>query len=275
MPELPEAETIARQLHERLVGRQFDRVTHLLPSVVAGSARTLRQRLRNARIDQVTRRGKRIVIHLPDHRGLVFSLGMTGHLSVQPPTSPLAKHTHLRASLRGVRLELRFRDTRRFGRIACVVMPQGEPPEALAQLGLEPLAMTLQQFRERLRRHRQVKALLLDQSVIAGIGNIYADESLYRSKVHPLEIAADIEAERLGRLFRAIRSILRAAIRAQGSSISDYRTPGGELGAYHRHHRVYQRTGRPCPLCRTPIQRITAAGRSTHICPICQPAPPG
>ena len=271
MPELPEAETIARQLHARLCGQTLDRVVHVMSGMLSGSPHSLRKLVEGARISRVSRRAKRVVVSLEDRGGLVFSLGMTGHIGVAHAGDPLAKHTHLRVSLVGGREELRFRDPRRFGRIDFFDSAEGGEPEVLSGLGVEPLDMTLKEFRAIMARHRQVKALLLDQAVIAGIGNIYADEGLHRAGIHPLEIASEVDPDRVSRLCRGLKSVLRSAIKAGGSTISDYRTAEGEPGLFALQHRVYGRDDEPCRTCGAVIEKIHAAGRSSHLCPKCQP----
>ena len=272
MPELPEAETIARQLQECLAGARLDRVVHLRRDVVKNRGRRMPSWLEGAKVQRVARRGKRVVVHLAGDRGIIFFLGMTGRLEVCPPSAPLAPHTHLRIAVRGGKRELRFNDYRRFGGLRFFDMSNGRPPQGLAELGVEPLEMSAKQFRQILSRRRQIKALLLDQRVIAGLGNIYCDEALYRAGIHPVEIAADLDARRVGRLCRAVKNVLRASIQAKGTTVISYRSAEGP-GAFQKRLRVYGREGEPCHTCQTPILRLTAAGRSSHICPHCQPPP--
>jgi formamidopyrimidine-DNA glycosylase len=217
----------------------------------------------------VRRRAKRVIVELDGPVSLVFRLGMTGRLFVVDSEAHVEKHTHLRIAIEGTGRELRFRDPRRFGGVWCVASGDGDRSDA--KLGVEPLDATPAQFRTVLARRRQIKALLMDQSAIAGLGNIYCDESLHAARIHPLSRADRLDAEAVGRLLRAIKTILRRAIRFNGSTLMDYRDADGREGSFQKLHRVYQREGDPCRTCRTPIRRILAAGRSTFYCPQCQP----
>jgi len=209
-----------------------------------------------------------VVIDLDGGWRLIVRLGMTGRLFVVPVDAPVEKHTHLRAAIEGTRTELRFRDPRRFGGIWLVAADDSEIERGV---GLEPLDATVALFREAIRRRRQIKALLMDQSAIAGLGNIYCDESLHAARIHPLTVADRLGDDAAKRLLRAIKSTLRRAIRFNGSTLMDYRDADGREGSFQKLHRVYQRAGEPCRGCGTPIRRILAAGRSTFFCPKCQP----
>ncbi len=292
MPELPEAETIARQLHARLAGRRLGEVTVCRAEIVHGDRRPLGEVLTGRTVQRVWRRAKRVVVDLDGDLRLVFRLGMTGSIVVCPIAAPVEKHTHLRIGIecsleplspageegrvRGFHdarigetsSELRFRDPRRFGGVWC---DGRDADEGLGDIGLEPLEATARQFRVVLSRRRQIKALLMDQSAIAGLGNIYCDESLHAAGIHPLHRADRLDHEAALRLLRAIRRILRRAIRMNGSTLMDYRDAAGREGSFQKLHRVYQRHGQPCRTCGTPIRRILAAGRSTFLCPKCQP----
>ena len=271
MPELPEAETIARALHRDLAGRRLGKLVHLRPDIILSADKHAPHWLEGACIERVDRRGKRVVVHCDTQRGMIIYLGMTGRVSVQPARTPPPRHTHLRVAVRGVRKELRFSDDRRFGGIRFFERVDGCDPVGIAELGIEPLEMTLRQFRALLTRRRQIKALLMDQSVIAGMGNIYCDEALHRAGIHPLAIADEIDPARSSALGRAIKAVLRASIRSEGTTIINYQHPDGS-GHFQRRLRVYGRDGEPCRRCGAEIVRIIAAGRSTHFCPACQPA---
>jgi len=170
--------------------------------------------------------------------------------------------------------ELRYNDVRRFGRMA--LLANGAHERVLGDLGLEPLEATEEEFRARIQsRSAHIKALLLDQRVLRGIGNIYADESLWRAKIHPRKLGAKLTSDELRRLRRAVRDILLEAIRLRGSSVSDYVDSAGQMGEYQLRHRVYQREGKKCFRCGALIRRIIVAGRSSHFCPRCQPSPRG
>ena len=248
----------------------------------------LAEHLPGARIADVTRLGKFISIRLetglrqPPHPAgpqaapgaplhLIIHLGMTGQLTVSGTGDPVAPHTHCFFVLDDCR-ELRYTDIRRFGRM--LLVPGSRLAEFQGRLGREPLEIGAEEFcRDFGSRQARVKALLLDQSVLRGIGNIYADESLFRARLHPTRIAGRLEKKQLQGLHRAFREILAEAIRLRGSSISDYVDAEGNRGAFQLRHRVYQREGKPCFRCRTKIRRMIVAGRSSYFCPRCQPAP--
>jgi len=270
MPELPEAETIARQLRGELAGAVLGRTILTRDDIVHDTPKSLGRLIRGRRVETVSRRGKRVMIDLDPPLRLVIRLGMTGSLTVVDRTAAVEKHTHLRTAIRGSDRELRYRDPRRFGGIWVHAPRKGEPPGELSDLGLEPLEATWEQFRETMRRRRQVKALLMDQRVVAGLGNIYCDESLHAAGIHPLTAANAIGNGEAKRLYDCIRRILLRAIRRNGSTLMDYRDADGREGSFQKLHRVYQREGRPCKRCGTAIRRIVAAGRSTFFCPKCQ-----
>jgi formamidopyrimidine-DNA glycosylase len=270
MPELPEAESIARELHRRLARKTVERVDVLRPDVVHGQGAGLIHRLPGRRVVAVRRRAKRVVIDLSPPARLVVRLGMTGRLTLHPRTEPVEKHTHLRIAFANFGRELRFRDVRRFGGVWCFLDRVPPEHETVGDVGLEPLEATLADFARVLDRKRQIKALLLDQTAIAGLGNIYADESLHAARIHPLRRADTLTIDQQRRLYQAIRRTLQRAIRFNGSTLMDYRNADGAEGSFQRLHRVYQREGRPCRRCGTAIRRILAAGRSSFLCPKCQ-----
>jgi formamidopyrimidine-DNA glycosylase len=220
----------------------------------------LTQRLAGRRIESVTRRGKFILIAL-DQGTLTVHLGMTGKLLLE---GEAGEHTH------GVfHLDdglLLYHDPRQFGRIE---FSEGAPPR-VARLGPEPLEIGFEEFRARLKRKTRMKALLLNQTFLAGLGNIYADESLFAAGIHPLAIAERLSKARAEKLYQAIRGILAHAIQMGGSSISDYVNARGERGWFQMEHRVYGREGEPCANCARPIRKILVAQRGTHYCPHCQ-----
>lgn len=197
----------------------------------------------------------------------IVHLGMTGRLLVTTPDTPVPPHTHARLTL-GSGRELRFVDPRRFGRLAFQDLRRGA---AFATPGAEPLAIAPQAFAALFRgRRTPIKAALLNQSLLAGVGNIYADESLFRAGIRPRRMAGRLRRAELERLRLALRQVLKHAIRLGGSSVSDYVNADGERGFFQMEHCVYLRTGLPCRRCATPIRRILIAGRGTHFCPRCQ-----
>lgn len=261
MPELPEVETVARMLAPRLRGLRVRRVRVLAPEIVEGDARQLGQRLRGRVIEQVSRRGKYLIVRL-DGAVLTLHLGMTGRLRWGGRAGP-----HTRAIFVFDRGRLLFDDPRKFGRIGA----GGGPSPRTSKLGPEALAITARELAARLSRRRApIKTLLMDQRVLAGVGNIYSDEALFRAGIHPLTPAGRLPLAAVKRLHRAIRRVLREAIAAGGSSVSDYVNADDEPGWFQLEHRVYRRTGLPCLRCGASIQRIVIAQRSAHFCPRCQ-----
>lgn len=273
MPELPEAETIARELNAELAGCRLGRVHLRRSDIVHGDPRPLGKLLFGRRINRVWRRAKRVVVDLNPPAQLVFHLGMSGRLEIWNRGEPIAKHTHLRIAIPQTKIELRFRDSRRFGGIWCLTGSNKYVGRRLSELGPEPLDLNLAGFLEVLSRSRQIKALLLDQRAIAGLGNIYCDESLHAAGIHPLSKANALDRTEAHRLLRAIKTTLRKAIRHKGTTFMNYRRADGTPGSFLKYLRVYQRAGEPCHTCGTTIERLVAAGRSTFICPCCQPEP--
>ncbi|PSH03833.1 MAG: bifunctional DNA-formamidopyrimidine glycosylase/DNA-(apurinic or apyrimidinic site) lyase [Acidobacteria bacterium] len=268
MPELPEVETIARGLHKRLAGDRIDEVwiadkSELLKSPAYEIARVLR----GAQIERFRRVGKHIVGDLASANGpaqWVIHLGMTGRCLVCKPSEEHAKHTHVIATLASGR-ELRFVDPRRFGRLEVLEGREFAAP------GEDPITVRAERFVQMFRgRKTPIKSALLNQSLLSGIGNIYADESLFRAGIRPRRRAASLTRIDLLKLYSAIQQVLAEAIRAGGSSISDYVDATGQSGLFQLEHRVYQRTGQPCVVCGTGIKRVVLAGRSSHYCPRCQ-----
>lgn len=274
MPELPEVETVVRTL-QPLVGRRLGAPRVLRKDVVRGARLDLRSFARGRAIGAIHREAKRIVFELNGGRQIQFHLGMTGQLNVKRRAEPLAAHTHLILPLVGNGEELRFRDVRRFGGVwlvPAVKRTDGDSDQGrlFGSVGPDALTVSLRAFGDLLARRRQVKALLLDQQAIAGLGNIYVDESLFKARIHPLTTAALLSNAEIRSLHRAMQCTLRAAIRAGGSTIRDYRSANGEEGWFQYQHQAYGREGRPCRRCRTLIERIQVAGRSSHVCPRCQ-----
>ncbi len=261
MPELPEVECIARTLRPHLEGACLRRVRILSPSAAAQGVRRTEDFLRGRRILAVRRRGKFVVLEL-EGGFCAIHLRMTGRLVWEGQPGP-----YTRAVFELDLGRLLLDDVRRFARIHC----GGALPEPLARLGLEPLEITGQEFRRKLAARRgRIKPLLLDQRFLAGLGNIYVDEALHRAGLHPLTPAHRISARRAGALLGSIVDVLREAIDAGGSSISDYVDGEGRSGRFQHLHRVYGREGQPCPACGTPVRRIVVGQRGTHFCPRCQ-----
>jgi formamidopyrimidine-DNA glycosylase len=269
VPELPEVETVVRDLRPRLEGRRLCTVRVGKKALRRAWSQKRAKNLVGRTVHAVRRRGKWILIDLDDGL-LVVHLGMTGQLTVAPLDQPRSDHTHFVANLDDG-WQLRFRDVRRFGSIALFRNP-GEFEAALAdRLGPEPFDLRTEDFRQTLAgTSRCLKAVLLDQSVVAGIGNIYADESLFEAKLSPTRLGRETTKAEADRLRKAIVKVLNRAIERRGSSIRNYVDGLGQGGSYQKEFRVYGRAGQPCPRCGTPIECIRLAGRSTHYCPQCQ-----
>ena len=268
MPELPEVETIARGLNRRVAGDRIESVwVGNKPEPLKSSARAIVRTLEGAAIERVQRVGKHIVFDLRRKANeisqWIVHLGMTGRMLVCSPATEPAKHTHLVAQLKSGR-ELRFIDPRRFGRLE-VRQQEFHGP------GTEPLQVSVDDFAALFHKSKApIKAALLNQKFLHGVGNIYADESLFRASVRPRRRANTLSRSELGRLHSALREVLNEAIAAGGSSVSDYVDADGEAGFFQLQHRAYGREGEPCLVCKTPIKKIVVAGRGTHYCPKCQ-----
>ncbi len=281
MPELPEVETVARGLQREIAGRRILSVT-LGKTDFIDNPEEIEKELPGRAIREVARYGKFLLlrltvkqdaVELEAESALLVHLGMTGMLAPQPAGEPQAKHTHVVALLDDGR-ELRYNDPRRFGRMAYLA---GERlKKELERFGSDPLEAGLEEFTGRICGKRaRIKALLLDQQVLRGVGNIYADESLWKAKIHPMRMGAKLQKEQVKELYRALQRILRRAIVMRGSSIADFLDVEGQPGEYQRHHRAYGREGKPCFRCKTLIKRVIVAGRSSYFCPECQKAPRG
>ncbi|MCB0194268.1 MAG: bifunctional DNA-formamidopyrimidine glycosylase/DNA-(apurinic or apyrimidinic site) lyase [Anaerolineae bacterium] len=264
MPELPEVETVVRGLRGPLVGRTFTGVTITWPNSIRTSILELQSRLPGQRIEKITRRGKYLQFHLSEGDMLFLHLKMTGDLLVEPEDEPLNPHVRTIFDLDNGH-QLRFKDPRKFGRVYLV----DNADKVVGKLGPEPLPddFTLDDFKVLFRRRSgRLKPLLLNQEFIAGVGNIYADESSFIAKIDPRRTVDTLIDAELERLYYAIRQALNAGITHKGASLDAvYR--GGE---FQNHFQVYGRTGEPCLNCGATIQRIVLGGRSTHFCPVCQ-----
>jgi formamidopyrimidine-DNA glycosylase len=271
MPELPEVQTIVDELRPQLLGRTFIGLSADWPATLAtGSLDCVRRRLTGQRIREAGRRGKYILLSLSEGDVLLIHLMMSGRLYIAPGSALCRRHVHTRFVMDDG-YELRFHDVRKLGRIHLV----DDADQVIGHLGPEPLGdeNSPQQFQEHLAcRRGRLKSLLLNQRFLAGLGNIYADEVLFSAQLHPLRTADTLSRGESGRLFRSIRQVLRRALSRQGTTLRDagYKRPDGRPGGYQDSLSVYGREGQPCPVCRTPIQRIVVGGRGTHFCPQCQ-----
>jgi formamidopyrimidine-DNA glycosylase len=272
MPELPEVETVANGVHARVQGQTVVSVwTSNKPQTFKSPPERIAEVLTGARIDRVHRIGKTIVMDLASADKTIaqflIHLGMTGRLLVSPPETPIPPHTHAILSLSGGR-ELRFVDARRFGRLSVLAQSDKAP---YTGPGKEPLRTALPEFIALFRgRKTPIKAALLNQSLLHGVGNIYADEALFRAGVRPRRQAARLTRAELARLREALVTVLTHAIKLGGSSVSDYVDADGVRGFFQLEHRVYMRTGQPCLVCGSIIRKLVIGGRSTHFCAVCQ-----
>lgn len=273
MPELPEVETVANGVHERVQGHSITGVwTSGKPQTFKSPETEIESALTGTRIRSVRRVGKTIVMTVGQPAGeigaagsveFLIHLGMTGRLLVSSAEAPIPPHTHAILTLENGR-EIRFVDPRRFGRLSIHREPYGGP-------GAEPLTIDTKEFADLFRgRKTPIKAALLNQSLLHGVGNIYADESLFRAGIRPKTQAGRLTRVQLERLRVALVEVLKHAIQLGGSSVSDYVDADGVRGFFQLEHRVYLRTGQPCLVCGTPIKRILVGGRGTHYCPKCQ-----
>jgi len=273
MPELPEVETVVRGLRKRLLRRRFLEVEVCREVCLRGSGRALAEWLPKKKILAVERRGKNVILSLSGGGALFIHLGMSGKLRVLARNAPREKHTHLVFSFQSQGDQLRFIDPRRFGRVFWEGGKKGEWI-SLSHLGPEPLEISPSEFVSRGRsRRREIKSLLLDQHFLAGVGNIYADESLHRAGIHPRSKTDSLSAKTLSRLHRAVQEVLNEAIRARGTSVRSYVDSSGAAGGFQHELRVYGREGEPCRTCGRTIVREIVGGRSSFYCPRCQRGP--
>src|ERR1700676_1132176 len=285
MPELPEVETVVRGLRMTVLGRRILSVT-LRKTDFIDDPSLIERHVPGRRIEAVERYGKFMLLRLSAAQGeenslnadnapsaLLVHLGMTGHIASTAVTQPWEKHTHASFALDDGR-ELRYTDARRFGRLA--YLSAAVLPAELEGFGADPLEVTAEEFATRIRsRHSRIKALLLDQTVLRGVGNIYDDESLWRARIHPAKLGTSINKQQAAALHRALQDILKKAIVMRGSSIANFVDADGNPGEYQQHHRAYGREGEKCYRCGAIIRRAIVAGRSSYFCPKCQIGPRG
>jgi len=268
MPELPEVETIKNELAPWVVGQSFTQVTILDTELVCGcSAEEVRRGLIGQRVESLGRRGKYLIFHLSNGRSLIIHLRMTGVLLLNPKGVDRYARAVFHFS-NGHRFV--FSDRRRLGLIWLV----DDADTVVGKLGPEPLdeSFTPGILGQRLSRHHiPVKAALLDQCIVAGIGNMYADEALFATRIHPLRKADSLSPEEVQTLYQSIRRVLGAAIGSKGASVDTYVRPEGELGTAHFDFKVAHRGGEPCPICGSAIERVLVQNRGTYFCPGCQP----
>jgi formamidopyrimidine-DNA glycosylase len=269
MPELPEVETIKNELTPWVVGQSFTEVTISDAKLVwGGSAEEVRRGLIGQKIESLERRGKYLIFHLSNGKSLIIHLRMTGSLLLNPKDVNCYARAvfHLSNGHHFV-----FSDRRRLAKIWLV----DDADAVISKLGPEPFdeSFTTDIFEQKLSRHRiPIKAALLNQSIVAGIGNMYADEALFAARIHPQRKADDLSPAEVRTLHHYIRSVLQAAITNKGASVDTYVRPEGELGTAHSDFKVAHRGGEPCPVCGSPIERCVVQNRGTYFCPRCQPS---
>lgn len=276
MPELPEVETVRRGLEGRVLGHRIVAVEVGHPQVIVGSTERFKRDARGV-IRRLERKGKAIAVELgsgadvaaKSGRYLLVRLGMTGQVTVVPREYPVEAHTHVRLALENGE-EIRYRDIRRFGRLRCCTPHEVE--SIFSGLGPDAPAITAEDFLSALQgRRTPIKSWLLNQSRLAGVGNIYADEALFEARIHPLTEAGKLSRREAVALRRSVEKVLRRAITLQGTSLRDYIDIEGNPGRFQASLKVYQRTGEPCRRCHSKIRRVVIGGRSSHFCPRCQP----
>jgi len=271
MPELPEVETIINGLNNLIVGQQIVRAQLLTKQLLRLNSNDFTETLFGKTIEGVKRKGKQILIELSQDRVLWVHLMMTGKLWLLSLDEPQTKFDGVIFELEPLGKKLVFYDQRRFGKVKLLKNGELSKLKEYSQLGPDSLEISKAEFVARVKtRSRMLKPLLMDQSVISGLGNIYVDESLFVAKINPKAISSKLSRQKLEGLFEAVRKVLKRAIRAGGSSIRDFSGVDGQRGYFQVEHKVYRKAGKPCPVCRTKIKRIILAQRSSHFCPRCQ-----
>ena len=270
MPELPEVQTVVNTLSPKVSGSVIISGRLIRSDILTPADCDFIADIVGHRVPTVFRRAKRIVFAMDDGNHFYIHLGMTGRIRIEPPDAPLARHTHLLLDFRtgtGDIFQVRFIDPRRFGGVWWLGRNCDDP-----NLGPEPLNLNSKALASRLQgTTRFIKSTLLDQAVIAGLGNIYVDEALHASGIHPLTRTHRLKPEQIAALSKAIKAVLNRAIKHRGSTLRDYMDVEGRAGEFQKIHRVYDREDQPCLKCGEKVRRIVVGGRSTHFCPVCQP----
>ena len=274
MPELPEVETVRRTLEQLVLGKQIKEVSVFWPKIIKAPepVKQFQDALKGQTIHQIGRRGKFLIFTLDDY-AMVSHLRMEGKYGVHPNGEPYDKHTHVIFSFTDG-TELRYRDVRKFGTMHLFKKGEEFNQMPLLHLGPEPLSseFTAEGLRAKLAKtNRKIKPVLLDQTVVVGIGNIYVDESLFRAGIHPERIASSLSEEEIIRLHDEIVATLSEAVEKGGSTIRSYVNSQGQIGMFQLELNVYGRKGETCKKCGTPLEKLVVGGRGTHICPSCQP----
>lgn len=274
MPELPEVETVRRTLEELVIGKEIRNVSVFWPKIIKAPEQVeqFQDAIQGQTIHEIHRRGKFLIFQLDDY-AMVSHLRMEGKYGVYSSVEPYDKHTHVIFSFTDG-TELRYRDVRKFGTMHLFAKGEEMNQLPLAHLGPEPLSreFTIDGLTAKLRKtNRKIKIVLLDQTVVVGIGNIYVDESLFRAGIHPERIASSLSEEEIARLHREIIATLSEAVDKGGSTIRSYINSQGQIGMFQLDLFVYDRKGEACKRCNTTLEKFKVGGRGTHICPTCQP----
>ncbi len=269
MPELPEVETLLRQLSQAVEGARIRKVFVRDPRILNVSSKNFQHNLEGETLSRPARRGKYLCFSMKSGKELWFHLGMTGRLLLAAECR--LAHTHIEISFNGRKEKLFFSDPRRFGRVVFHKGDASELPEGIRLTGLDPFQMNPDTFAGIFEsRKAPIKSLLLNQRLVSGIGNIYADEGLFRAGIYPKRKGSALSRLRLKKLHGALLGVLEEAILCGGSTVDDYRHLNGQKGGFQTRHQVYSRGGAPCVVCGTEIKVIRLGGRSTHYCPLCQ-----
>lgn len=268
MPELPEVETIARGLRKTILGKQIKEVKIFYDKIIKGNVKTFKKESSEQKIKEIKRRGKNILICLSKDKAILIHLGMSGHISYLSPTTKLDKHNHVIFKFSGDKKELRYNDPRKFGKITLVEL---RCCSDLDKLGAEPLEISQKDFISLMKKRKgKIKSVLLNQKVLAGVGNIYADESLFEARINPQKRVNKITPDKLKSLHKSIKKILNKAIEAGGSSIRTYADLSNNMGRFQISHKVYGRKNLSCRRCGAKIKRTVINQRSSYYCPRCQ-----
>lgn len=272
MPELPEVETVRKGLEQLVLNKKIKEVIVAWDRIIERpSIEDFTNQLIGEKIDSVSRRGKYLIFHLT-HYDMISHLRMEGKFDYVQPDTSVTKHTHVRFIFTD-HTELRYLDVRKFGRLTLLPKNTAMDYKGIKKLGPEPIPeeFLLESFNQQLKRHQKaIKPLLLDQTLITGLGNIYVDEALFKAKIHPEQIANTLTFDEVTRLHVAIINVLAQAVEAGGTTIRSYKNALGEAGTFQVNLMVYGKTGEPCPNCGTEITKIKVAQRGTHFCSLCQ-----
>lgn len=270
MPELPEVETVRLALHKNVLGKTLSKLVHIRNDYLRFGHHHI-QSFQPSKLVEVQRKGKFLCLHLESGISIMHHLGMSGRLLYQPVAATVEPHTHLRIQISGEDNELQQRDPRRFGFIGIFTRDELNRYTSWITLGTDPFKLTSKSTLQILHNSsRPIKTLLLDQKKIAGLGNIYTDESLHRAGIHPLRRSSTVTDQEAKKLCQTIKTVLKEAIKAGGTSTNDYRHLDGTFGSFQNWLRVYKQEGKLCRQCGTTIEKITLTGRGTHFCPSCQ-----